>query len=276
MLRSQKLAQLSAIAMAVLAFAAATAHADVLPHAPTPTAALAVDIEHDWLDILAVATQVVALLALPFIGVQLRATRYESRLQHTMGLLDRWEARELMTIESRVSSFLHVQDPLECVDRLLEWEASFPEQPTLPRKSSEAGVPHASRSDVTHVCNFYEDVALRYNQGRILHDPVISSIGYSAVDTFMSSLWFIHYRRDGRSGTEYPLYREWEVMVNELRRGHAVGPESTMAQPGQHAQRGSRASHRPRDRRAADPRHLPATEAQRWRQASEHRTVGRR
>jgi hypothetical protein len=193
------------------------------------------DDQKDLLDKAAAASQLlaalVAVLGLPFIAAQLLFGRHEARMQHTAELLSRWEARELRAIQSRVAAFLEVANVTECIERLRAWEGmTYSEAEALPR-SGGTSAPRASRNDVDQIRNFFEDVAIRYNEGEIVREPVVASIGYAAVVELVKSLWLTHYERDGLSGSEYPLYREWEVMVAELRRGPDLNPPLPWKKP---------------------------------------------
>jgi hypothetical protein len=194
------------------------------------------DDQKDWLDKGAAIAQVLAalaaLLALPFIAAQLLYGRHDSRMQHTAELLARWEAREFRKVQSRVTAFLKVEDAAECVDKLLAWErVSHSEAAELPRGTGPSDAPQPSQNDVDQIRNFFEDVAIRYNEGEIVREPVVSSIGNAAVQEYVKSLWLTHYERGGLSGKTIPLYREWEVMVEDLRQGPDLKPQFPWRKP---------------------------------------------
>lgn len=189
-----------------------------------------------WLDHAAAGGQVLAalaaLLVLPFIAAQLLFGRHDARMQHTADLLSRWEARDFRMLRSRVKAFLEVADEAECIDKLFAWErVAHSEAAELPRGRGLAEGPLASQNDVDQVRNFFEDVAIRYNEGEIVREPVVASIGFAAVTEVLASLWLTHFERDGRSGKDYPLYREWEVMVEDLRRGPKLNPPLPWRKP---------------------------------------------
>jgi hypothetical protein len=187
------------------------------------------DDQKSWLDngaaIAQVLAAVAALLGLPFIAAQLLYARHDSRMQTTAELLARWEAREFRTVQSRVTAFLAVEDAAQCVDKLLAWEGvAHSEAAELPRGTGPGTAPKPSQNDVDQIRNFFEDVAIRYNEGEIVREPVVSSIGHAAVREYVKALWLTHYERGGLSGTVYPLYREWEVMVEDLHEGPDLKP----------------------------------------------------
>lgn len=99
--------------------------------------------------------------------------------------------------------------------QILAWETvPHAERRVLPRSPPTEDGPKPSTNDVDQVHNFFEDVALRYNQGEILHEPVISSIGYAAAEQFCRSLWLIHY--DARIASDRSRARRLAWALDQL------------------------------------------------------------
>jgi hypothetical protein len=156
-----------------------------------------------------------AIIALPFIAWQVRASAKQARLDRTADVQIEWGARDYKRSLSPVMAFLDVSGSDDCLAKIRSWElTAHAESAHLPRTPRDPEAPSACKNDVAHVLNYFEDLCQRYNLGEVDCHSVATSMGPNLLFRFLDAAWYIYWRR--AVGRDEGIFGEWETVVVKL------------------------------------------------------------
>ena len=133
--------------------------------------------QRDLLDFIQAAGVLAAFVGLVLIYKQLRSTESGTRQQRAAEVSDVWMDREFRKLISPVWTFLAVQGPEDCMDKVKAW-VSAPDSETPLNGLDDKTV---MKNDVNHVLSVAEDLAARYNSNAIDRDWVERILGPTLV-----------------------------------------------------------------------------------------------
>lgn len=197
---------------------------------PSPTPVRIVDeVKTDpkdsgWDKLASLAQGLAALIALgtaPILIRQLMTARKDSRDKHALEFNERYTSREFRAVASRTTAFLDAAHAGDCVEKLHAWyTAPWAEHQCLPRTPRMADPdPSAlpAPNDIQQVLGFFEALGTVYNSGDLTPKVVLDTIATPPVQMLTIGWWFICWRRGGELCDETELYKQYEILVRDIR-----------------------------------------------------------
>jgi hypothetical protein len=176
-----------------------------------------------WADWAQLVTAIAALVAIAFGLIPYLHARREAKRAESATIFDRLNSPEFVGRWSRILAFLRVADEAECVERIRRADAvPTGNHPLLPGRG---GMESATLNDIVAAHNFFEETALRFNDGNLAQHLV--SRGFAEIVNFacFNSWWWMHYTRRGHVAAQVPRrpreadeLAEWEWMVRRMLR----------------------------------------------------------
>jgi hypothetical protein len=149
--------------------------------------------------------------------------RKDQRSQRTRGFQEHCSSRDFLEKASLGLSFLTTEGgdgwAADCVAKVQAWETrSHAEEECLPRTPRDDAAPQARVNDISHLMAFFEDFGAAYNHDELEKDVVIDSFAVIPLQFFMTSWWFVCWRRKGEPFSEAAVAAQFEKLVRDMRR----------------------------------------------------------
>jgi hypothetical protein len=199
--------------------AAASSRPSTVPQAAPPATASSVrvvgpvdtDPQRDLLDFIQAVGVLAAFVGLVLIYKQLRSAEKGTRRERAAEVSNVWMDRDFRKLLSPVWSFLEVQGPEDCMDKIKAW-VSAPDSETPVDGLDGRSV---MKNDVNHILSVAEDLAARYNSNAIDRDWVERVLGPALVSMVDRCFWFLVFFRAHEHWETMGF--EMEMMVRDLR-----------------------------------------------------------